>query len=206
MVEAEGIIETTEPSDQWEASLIARLNGEGISSDAFAALYDHYFSRVYNYVTYRVRDLQAADDLTAQIFERVLGRFHQYDPSRGVFGAWLFAIARSVVIDYIRAQRRRRWLSFDRLHAHAANIPDPESLAAQHEAHAQLLEALKMLNDRERELIALRFGGGLSNRQIAGHTSLTESNVGVILHRALRKLRQRLENEPGRREGQEDHD
>lgn len=195
-MEAEGVIEITEPSDQWEETIIAHLNGDGLSSEGFTALYNHYFSRVYNYVTYRVRDLQTADDLTAQIFERVLGRFHQYDSSRGAFGAWLFAIARGVVIDHLRAQRRRRWLSFDRLHAHASAIPDPESLAAQREEHTHLLQALTTLNDRERELIALRFGAGLSNRQIAAHTSLTESNVGVILHRALRKLRQQLESEP----------
>lgn len=196
MVEIEGVIEITEPSDQWEEALIAHLNGDGLSSEAFAALYSHYFARVFNYVTYRVRDLQTADDLTAQIFERVLGRFYQYDSSRGAFGAWLFAIARGVVIDHLRAQRRRRWLSFDRLHAHASNTPDPESVTAQREEQARLLEALTTLNDRERELVALRFGGGLNNRQIAAHTSLTESNVGVILHRALRKLRQRMENEP----------
>ncbi len=93
-----------------ELALVARATAEPA---AFAAIYDHYFPRVYNYVRYRVSDAETADDLTAQVFERALVNIGRYRPKRGPFAAWLFAIARNAVSDYLRAQRRRRWLSLE---------------------------------------------------------------------------------------------
>jgi RNA polymerase sigma-70 factor (ECF subfamily) len=159
---------------------------------AFALLYDHFFARVYNYARYRVHDAQTADDLTAQIFERVLRYLSTYKPQQGPFGAWLFAIARSVVSNYHRSQNRWRWLSWDRLREHPSEAAHPEAALEQRDQQAQLLQAVATLDQRERDLIALRFGSGLSNRQIADLTGLGDSNVGVILHRALRKLRHQL--------------
>lgn len=159
---------------------------------AFAALYDHFFARVYNYARYRVHDAQTADDLTAQIFERVLRYLASYNPQQGPFGAWLFAIARSVVSNYHRSQNRWRWLAWDRLREHPSETAHPEDALEQRDQQARLLQAVATLDQRERDLIALRFGSGLTNRQIADLTGLGDSNVGVILHRALRKLRHQL--------------
>ena len=65
-----------------------------LNANAFAALYDHYFSRVYNYVRYRLQDADASDDVTAQVFERALNNIGSYRPDKAPFSAWLFAIAR----------------------------------------------------------------------------------------------------------------
>ncbi len=75
-----------------ETALVAQAQ---VEPAAFAAIYDHYFSRVYNYVRYRIADVHLADDLTAQIFERTLARIGKYKPERAPFAAWLFAIARN---------------------------------------------------------------------------------------------------------------
>jgi RNA polymerase sigma-70 factor (ECF subfamily) len=159
----------------------------------FAALYDQFFTRVYNYVRYRVPDTTTADDVTAQVFERILVNLERYDPARASVGAWVFAIARSTVATHYRAQKRRRApLSFERLRHHAADTPSPEHAAITRDTHTRLLDAVAELGERERELIALRFGAALNNREIAAMTHLSESNVGVILHRALRKLKARL--------------
>ena len=162
---------------------------------AFTTLYDHYFPRIYNYVRYRVIDAPTADDLTAQIFERALADLVSYRQDRAPFGAWLFGIARHVIGDHFRTQRRRRWLPFETLRHHATADPPPEQIAAANESHRQLLNAVATLKDRERDLIALKFGGDLTNREIARLTGLSESNVGVILHRALRHLRVVLEED-----------
>jgi RNA polymerase sigma-70 factor (ECF subfamily) len=164
-----------------------------IEPSAFAAIYDHYFPKIYNYARYRVQDAQTADDLTAQIFERALRELSSYQPERAPFGAWLFGIARHAIEDHYRAQKRRRWLSLDLLSGHASSDPPPEEIAAERETHDRLLQALAELTDRERDVIALKFAAGLTNRQIAGVTSLGESHVGVILHRAARRLKQLLE-------------
>ncbi len=162
---------------------------------AFAMLYDHYFPRVYNYVRYRVTDAPTADDLTAQIFERVLLNLARYQAKRASFSAWLFGIARHVIGDHFRAQRRQRWLPFDTMRQQASPDPSPEHVIVTHEAHEKLLKAVATLKNRERDLVAMKFGGDLTNREIARLTGLSESNVGVILYRSLRKLRAVLELE-----------
>jgi RNA polymerase sigma-70 factor (ECF subfamily) len=160
---------------------------------AFAAVYDHYFSRVYNYARYRVIDPIAADDLTSEVFERVLSKLHTYRPDRGPFAAWLFGIARNTVNGWLRRQRRRQWLSLDAIRDRPGTDPDPGELAARSESHRELLEAVRRLPDRDRELIALKFTSGLTNRAIAAITGLKENHVAVILHRAVQRIRTELE-------------
>ena len=172
-----------------ELALVVRAVAE---PTAFAAIYDHYFPRVYNYVRYRVRDAETADDITAQVFERALVSIGSYRPERGPFGAWLFAIARNAVSDHLRAQRRRRWLSLEVLRDRASAEPQPEEVAIHSETRAELLAAVARLSERERDLIALKFAAGLTNRRIAELTGLSYSNVGVILYRAVRRLRVKL--------------
>lgn len=183
---------------------MSELPGEGAlaekarsQSDAFAALYDYYFPRVYNYVRYRLRRRDLADDITARVFERALTRIGSFDPGRSPFGAWLFAIARNAVRDRLRAERRRRWVSLEWLtHRASGDVPADEIMVGR-ERHDKLLAALGRLGAREQEIMALKFGAGRSNREIARTLRLTEGNVAVILHRAVRKLRIDLEREEG---------
>ena len=172
-----------------EPALVARATAEPAT---FAAIYDHYFSRVYNYVRYRVQDAETADDITAQVFERALASLSGYRPQRAPFAAWLFAIARNAVNDHLRAQKRRRWLSPAVLRDRAGAEPQPEDVVIHHETRDELLAAVARLSDRERDLIALKFAAGLTNRRIAKLTGLSESNVGVILYRAVCRLRAAL--------------
>lgn len=173
-----------------EPALVSRAAGEPA---AFATIYDHYFPRIYNYVRYRVSDAQTADDITAEVFERLLRKIDDYQPDRAPFGAWIFAIARHAVADYLRGQRRRRWLSLEALRGRAIDKPQPEELVMTHDRHRQLLDAVQSLSEREQDIIALKFTSGLTNRRIAEIMDLRESNVGVILYRAIRKLRAMLE-------------
>lgn len=175
-----------------EAALAERSLGD---REAFAALYDRYFPRVYNYVRFRCTDPATADDLTSQIFERVLDRIGTYQPKTAPFGAWLFAIARNLLNDHLRAQRRRTWVSLDELKQLFSRAPGPEETVIAAETHRRLLEALDKLSERERDLIALKFTAGLTNRQIAEMSGLSESNVAVIVFRALRQLRDLLGEE-----------
>ncbi len=159
---------------------------------AFAAVYDHYFPRVYNYVRYRIGDATAADDVTALVFERALANLARYRPDRAPFAAWLFCIARNAVIDHLRRRRVQRLLSLDVLRNTAGAEPSPPEAVAGAEKRAALLAAVARLSERERDLIALRFAAGLTNRRIAELTGLSASNVGVILYRAVQKLREEI--------------
>lgn len=175
-----------------ERALVARAT---VEPAAFAAIYDHYFPRIYAYVRYRTPDRATADDLTATIFTRALERLAAYDGAQGPFAPWLFTIARNAVSDYLRAGRRRRWLPLDRLRDQAGDDPPPDEVALTRERRDALLAAVGALSARERDLIGLKFGAGLTNRRIAALTGLSESNVGVILYRAVRRLRAALDAE-----------
>lgn len=162
---------------------------------AFARLYDHYLRRVYNYMRYRLPDAQTADDLTAQVFHRALEGLNSYDPQKAPFGAWLFGIANYVIKDHFRRQQRLSWLSLDNLRQRFSLTVPPEEAAIQSEREASVLRAVARLNDREREIVALKFGGSLNNRQIAELTGLTPSNVGIILYRSMKQLKATLETQ-----------
>ncbi len=164
-------------------------------ASAFAPIYEFYFPRVYNYVRYRVHDPQLADDLTAQIFERVLTNMQRYRADQAPFGAWLFRIAHNITSDYFRAQKRRRWLSLDTLFNHTATDPQPDVQAAQADQQQRLLTAVATLAERERDIIALKFAAHLTNRQIADLASLSEQNIAVILYRTIRQLRVLMQEE-----------
>jgi RNA polymerase sigma-70 factor (ECF subfamily) len=155
---------------------------------AFSELYEQYFRRVYNYVRFRCCDTVTADDLTSQTFERLLECIARYQPLRGPFEPWLFAIARNVVNGHYRRQRSL-WLPWELLRRQPASDPQPEEAVLHHETSDALLTALSGLDERSRDLLSLKFAAGLTNRQVAQVSGLSESNVGVILFRALGRLR-----------------
>lgn len=152
----------------------------------FEELYRGELPRVYNFFRYRVGDGQLAEDLTSETFEKAWRNRGRYKRNLGAFSTWLFTIARRVVIDHYR--RHRAETSLDDL-AHLAADENPEAWVQEQADFARLSVLLARLTDRDRELVALKYGAGLSNRTIAGLTGLSESNVGVILHRALQLLR-----------------
>lgn len=169
--------------------------GLGLELDEYADLYREYLPRIHNYVRLRVGEEHTAQDLTAEIFERAVAKQHTLRHVEA-FGAWLFAIARNTVAGHYR--RRRSTVSLERVADRAASLliaPDPsppEALILREEL-AEALRALSDLSEREQEIIRLRFGGGLDNQAIARVLHLRSGHVAVLLYRALRKLRSRLE-------------
>lgn len=164
----------------------------------FMRLYDEFFARVYNYVRYRCNDAHTADDLTAQAFENALSHLADFDPKKGTFGPWLFAIARNVVSNHLRAERRGACLPLDRVEAQADASTTPEDSLIESENQLELLDALKFLEERERDLLSLKFAAGLSNRRIAEVIGISETHVGVLLYRTLQRLRMILERQGAR--------
>lgn len=150
-------------------------------------LYERTFPRVYGYVASLLRDRSAAEDVTAQAFERAYRKRHSYRPARGSLDAWLFGIARNAALDELRRRKRRAALESDPEDTVSRSPEDHAELALRREA---VRAALASLDGRERDLIALKFAGGLSNAEIAGVLGVSESNVGTRLHRTITKLRE----------------
>ena len=174
-----------------EQALVARAKADPA---AFAVIYNLYYPRIFNYVMMRLGDPDAANDVTAEIFERVLNTLGRYQPDRGDFGGWVFIIARNQVNGYQRAAKRRRWLPLAWIDDLPGREPGPEAVMAMREEHTRLLDAVQLLAAHEQEILALKFGAELTNRQIAQLVGRSESNVGVIVYRGLRMLRKLLED------------
>jgi RNA polymerase sigma-70 factor (ECF subfamily) len=147
---------------------------------------DTLIRRVYSYVAYRLGDGPDAEDVTGDVFERALRYRQTYDSSRGEPAAWVLGIARRCVDDALRA----------RPPAAAIEPPDEPSVE---DVEADALRrlgvgaALAQLDDRGRDLIALRYGADLTARQIGELLGLTTNAVEVALHRTLAKLQTLLE-------------
>ena len=140
--------------------------------------------RVYAYVAYRVGDGADAEDITSATFERALRYRKSFDAGRGDAAAWLIGIARREIADHYG----------DRANA-GVELPElalPGDFAADSAERLDLRAAVAELDQRDRELIALRYGADLSARQIAELLELKTNAVEVALHRALRRLRDRL--------------
>jgi RNA polymerase sigma-70 factor (ECF subfamily) len=153
------------------------------------AVYAEQLPRVYNFFRYRFGPSADAEDLTARTFEKAWRARHRYRRDLAGFATWLFSIARNVAADHVRA--RRPWLPLEAAAEVAARGGSPEDAAmAGSDAH-RLSALLATLGERERELLAMKYGAEMTNRDIAAATGLSESNVGTIVHRAVATLRER---------------
>jgi RNA polymerase sigma-70 factor (ECF subfamily) len=156
-------------------------------TEGFAELYERSFPRVYAYVASLLRDRSAAEDVTAQAFERAYRKRRSYRPAKGSMDAWVFGIARNAALDELRRRKRHAVLQADPEDAGSPSPEDHAELAVRREA---VRAALASLDGQERDLVALKFAGGLSNVEIAGVLGMSESNVGTRLHRTITKLRE----------------
>jgi RNA polymerase sigma-70 factor (ECF subfamily) len=160
--------------------------GSPVSEADFERLYQTELPKIYNFFRFRVGDGPLAEDLTAETFEKAWRKRRRYRRDLASFSTWLYTIARRVAIDYYR--KRYPEIPYESAGPLKAD-ETPEDLTIRRADFDRLSALLAQLEERDRELVALRYGAGLTNRAIAGLTGLTESNVGVILHRTLNKLR-----------------
>jgi RNA polymerase sigma-70 factor, ECF subfamily len=141
--------------------------------------------RVFSYFRYRLADRATAEDLTSTTFVKAWRARDRYRRDRASLSTWLLAIARNVATDHFRRAGREVPLGESEPRA-----PEDLELDVQRRAERRRLAALVAgLPERERELLALKYGGGATNRAIARLTGLSESNVGTILHRTIGSLR-----------------
>lgn len=166
------------------------MNEKTLSSrETFARLYDEYLDKVYRYIQYRVNSMQLAEDLTSTVFEKALVSFDRFSDDRASFSTWIFSIARNVVIDHYRVSSKRQTIPLEELTDQSSGEQSPEEQLERKDERERLTLCLAELSDEEREIVQLKFGIELNNRQIGNMLGLSESNVGTKLYRAIRKLR-----------------
>jgi RNA polymerase sigma-70 factor (ECF subfamily) len=161
----------------------------------FSDLYNDYFPKVFAYVYGRVQDKEVSLDIVSDVFEKAFMKVKSLR-SRDSFGSWLFTIARNEVSSHWRkekpAARAAQEAAIEKeLHSQPKS---PEETLLHKERLAFLSGLVKQLPKREQEIIALKFDAELTNREIASVLSTSEVNVRVTIFRALRKLRERMQN------------
>jgi len=160
---------------------------------SFTRAYEENFSRIYNYIHYRVGEAATADDLTSITFHKGLDHFASFDPDQASFTTWLLNIARNTVNDHQRKIKRRHRLLQRWWHPRTVSKMDPERIMIVDEERDSLMAAIAALSAEERDIIGLKFAASETNRAIAALVGQSESNIGVLVHRAMKKLRAALE-------------
>lgn len=174
-----------------EHDLVARARRG--DAEAFRALYARYLPRVYAYVAYRVGRAQDAEDITAEVFVKAVAGLARFeDRGAGAFGGWLFRIAHNQVALFYRQQRRAgESIPLEELPDVSSGELLPELAVQRKEQFARLRALILALAPRRREVVLLRFFGGLCNQEIAEVLGLDERTVAAHLSRALDDLRRR---------------
>jgi RNA polymerase sigma-70 factor (ECF subfamily) len=160
---------------------------------AFMEIYERCQPSIYTYVFYRVSDTGVAEDVTAEVFARMVAKIGSFVPAGRPILAWLYTIAANLIADHHRKNGRAKTLPLsDNLRADDA---DPLHLAQSHLTRAQLSAALTQLTEEQRQVVLLKFIERRSNAEIAALLGKNEGSVKSLQHRALAALRRLLEVE-----------
>jgi RNA polymerase sigma-70 factor (ECF subfamily) len=175
-----------------DAETIDRLVAEAQAGnrEAFGQIFDEYHQPIYRFVVSRVGRPSDAEDLTQLIFVKALEALPRYT-ARGIpFGGWLFRLARNAVIDHVRTRRDHLELTAEI--QRPTEDKGPEATAALRQDLEAVARALGVLTDEQREVIELRFFGGLSAREAAEAMGKQEGTIRGLQFRAIASLRREL--------------
>jgi RNA polymerase sigma-70 factor (ECF subfamily) len=155
-------------------------------SEAVSQLYQAYASRIYRYITYRVSLVTDAEDLTGEVFVRMVEGLPRYRDIGNPFDAWLFRIASARVADFHRKRGRRPVTDLsDRM---TDSNPLPEEQLLQQQEEEELRTALRQLSKDDQKVLILRFVERKSHQDVATIINKSVSAVKSIQHRALLRL------------------
>jgi len=167
---------------------------------AFERLYHAAFPKVYAFVRCQVSSVETAQDVVSRIFVKAYrNRLHQ--PNAEATMAWIFRIARTTLIDYWRVEKRRDAVTqpLDAMAELTSQAEDPEAAYERKERGARVVRAVNGLKDDDRILLAMKFAGQRTNREIAAILRISDAAVSMRLLRALRLLRATLDGDRGER-------
>ena len=168
--------------------LIARAqNGD---TAVISALYEHYHLRVYRYLYYRVGNKQTAEDLTSEVFLRMLRFIGGFHPPSSSFQAWLFQIARNLANDHFRKTESRGHAQLEE--EMTTTVADMDKELDRNLTSEGLLQALTKLTEEQRDVIVLRFVSGLPIAEVAQSLNKSEDAIKGLQRRGLVALREIL--------------
>jgi len=161
-----------------------------LDPEALGQLYDRYAPGIYRYLYRRVGDARLAEDLTGQCFLNMLEALQRGGGWQNSFSGWLYRIAHNLSVDYFRRQRIAPQVELDEHLPSSADSPDHVTERALQIEDVQ--KALQGLTDEQVQVILLRFGEGLSNKEVGAMLGKTEGAIKALQHRAVQALRRCL--------------
>ncbi|MDP2660862.1 MAG: RNA polymerase sigma factor [Dehalococcoidia bacterium] len=172
-----------EPGGPDDDALVRQVQGG--AEEALSCLYRRHVTEIYRYAYRQVGNREDAEDLTSQIFLQVVRSIGGYQP-QGYFRAWVYGIAKKVIVDWWRLYYRTPTLPLeDFLELEPAAPSDPP--AENPRAGPAVERLLAQLPERYREVLTLRFLRGYSLEETAEAMGVTLSNAKVLQHRAIKK-------------------
>ena len=164
---------------------------------SFAALYEHFFDRIYRYVSFKLRDPIEAEDVTGEVFVKMLESIQSFKWQGFPFSSWLFRIAHNLVVDHFRRKNKRPTVYLDEVsQSVGAYSWDVEGFIDRKLTLGEVYGAMAGLTDLQREVITLRFAGELSVAETAEVVGRKANAVKALQHAGLKKLRSLIDTEP----------
>jgi RNA polymerase sigma-70 factor (ECF subfamily) len=161
---------------------------------ALAKLHDRYWQTIFTHVFFRVGDQVTAEDLTAEVFVRMIDNIERYQVRSMTILPWLYTIARNLIADHYRGIDKKP----APLHLEDNMVADsgnPDIMISQQLTSECLQKALHHLTDIQAQVIIAKFVEGRSNSEIAHLLGRTEGAIKSLQHRALASLRRAIEKE-----------
>ncbi len=153
-----------------------------------SVLFDRYQLRIYNFLARTTMDRALAEDLTQNVFLRIIKYRNSYREGNR-FQSWIYQVARNVFSDHYQANKNRKsdFISVEKM---SDTMSDREEENEQEERERVLHRSLAMLNDEQRELLVLTRFQHLKYEEVADMMETTVANIKVKVHRAIAKLRE----------------
>ena len=174
---------------QDEQSLVRRAQRK--DSEALAQLYEAYFDKIFRYIAMRIRNEMEAEDMTQQVFMKMLQAISSYKNQGVPFSSWIYRIAHNLVVDYLRQQNKKATVDIEGL-----QIPDtgddPQLIIEQQVDVEDLKKATQKLTQSQQEVLSLRFFGELSIAECASVMGKNEGAIKALQHSAVVALRKAL--------------
>jgi RNA polymerase sigma-70 factor (ECF subfamily) len=152
-----------------------------------SGLYEEYYDKIAHYVYVHIGNKEEAEDIAGEVFLRALKSLKSYREKGVPMQGWLFRIAHNLTVDYLRKMDKHRTLPIDSVVLQATD--NPANTAERNIEYTRVTEAMKQLTIEQREVINLRFFGGLTSKEVSGVLGKSDGAVREMQRAAIEKLR-----------------
>lgn len=174
---------------QDEESLVRRAQQH--DTEAFARLYEAYFDKIYRYIALRIRNETEAEDITQQVFMKMLQSISSYKIKGVPFSSWIYRIAHNQVVDFLRQQNKKTTVDIEGLPL-PDTAEDPQHIIEREIDVEELKQATQKLTPAQQEVLSLRFASELSIAECADIMGKSEGAIKALQHSAVLALRRAL--------------